>query len=70
MPDDGAKKRIDRLARRAKELDDMIQRAAKVQKRIVEEIRLIGRSDRMRSQPSTPIPKTRRNRRQARTQQK
>ena len=70
MPDDGAKRRIDRLARRAKELDDMIQRAAKVQKRIVEEIRQIGLSDRMTAQPSTPIPRARRNGGKARTRQK
>lgn len=69
MPDDGAKQRIDRLARRAKALDDMIQRAAKMQKRIVEEIRQIGRADKVTAQRSTPIPKARRKRRNARIKQ-
>ena len=60
MPDrDGSKRRINRLARRAKELDDMIERAAKMQKHIVEEIRQIGQGDRMTRQRLTPIPKAR-----------
>ena len=43
-------KRIDQLARRAKELDDMIAKAAKMQKRIVEEIRRIGQKDKFAKQ--------------------
>jgi hypothetical protein len=63
VPDDGSKSRLDRLAERAKELDDMIQRAAKIQKRIIEEIQKIGRSDRMKTQKFTPIPTPRKRRR-------
>ena len=59
---DGSKQRIDRLARRAKQLDDVIQRAAKMQKQIVEEIRQIGRGDRVTRQPMTPVPRRRRKR--------
>jgi hypothetical protein len=42
--------RIDRLAKRAKELDDMIAKAARIQKRIVEEIRRIGLRDKAAKQ--------------------
>jgi hypothetical protein len=45
--------RINRLAKRAKELDDMIAKAAKMQKRIVEEIQRIGVRDRVRKQRMT-----------------
>jgi hypothetical protein len=40
-PDDGAQ-RLKRLAARARQLDDMIQKAAQMQKRIVDEIEKIG----------------------------
>jgi hypothetical protein len=49
MADDDAR-RIDRLVKRAKELDDMIAKAAKMQKRIVDEIRRIGLRDHIRKQ--------------------
>jgi hypothetical protein len=39
-------RRLDRLARRAKQLDDVIQKAAQMQKQIVEQIRRIGVADR------------------------
>jgi hypothetical protein len=52
-------RRIDRLAKRAKELDDVIAKAAKMQKRIVEEIRRIGVRDRFRKQPMSPTRKAR-----------
>jgi len=51
MPiDDDNARRIDRLVKRAKELDDMIAKAAKMQKRIVEEIQRIGSGDRISKQ--------------------
>ena len=42
--------RLNRLAQRAKELDDMITKAAKMQKGIVEEIRRIGLRDKLKKQ--------------------
>jgi len=45
--------RIQRLAKRAKELDDLIAKTAKMQKRIVEEIRRLGMRDRLRKQRMT-----------------
>ena len=57
MADDDNSRRIDRLAKRAKELDDLIAKTAKMQKRIVEEIRRIGQRDRLIRQRVT---KTRR----------
>jgi hypothetical protein len=42
--------RVDRLAKRAKELDDMIAKAAKMQKRIIEEILRIGQRDHLTKQ--------------------
>jgi hypothetical protein len=41
-------RRLDRLAKRAKQLDDAIQKAAQMRKRIVEEIRRIGKADKGR----------------------
>ena len=52
--------RIDRLAKRAKELDDMIAKTAKMQKRIVEEIRRIGQRDRLMKQRASATLKARR----------
>ena len=49
----GDSARIRRLAKRAKDLDDMIARAAKMQKRIVEEIERIGLRDRIKTQRMT-----------------
>jgi hypothetical protein len=61
MADDASKKRLDPLAQRAKELDDVIQRAAAIQKRIVEEIRQIGLADKPNNLQPTQTPKPRRN---------
>ena len=47
---DDSARRLNRLAQRAKELDDMITKAAKMQKGIVEEIRRIGLRDTLRKQ--------------------
>ena len=47
--DDNAQ-RIKRLAQRAKELDEVIVKAAKMQKRIVEEIQRLDLRDRPRKQ--------------------
>jgi hypothetical protein len=54
--------RLDRLARRAKELDDMIAKTAKMQKKIVEEIQRIGKRDRLMKQRASATPRTRRRR--------
>jgi hypothetical protein len=56
--DDNAR-RIDRLVKRAKELDDMIAKAAKMQKRIVEEIQRIGVRDRISKQRMSSASKSR-----------
>jgi hypothetical protein len=53
-------RRLNRLAKRAKALDDMIAKAAQMQKEIVEEIRRIGAGDRLRRQRITRTPKPRR----------
>ena len=55
MPDD-SKRRLDRLARQAKQLDDVIQKAAQMQKRIVEEIRRIGTADKVTNNRLTRTP--------------
>jgi hypothetical protein len=52
-------RRIERLAERAKKLDDIIKKAAEMQKKIVDEIQQIGRGDRMYNRP---LSKTRRRR--------
>ena len=49
MADDSSD-HINRLAKRAKELDDMIAKTAKMQKRIVEEIRRLGQKDKFAKQ--------------------
>ncbi len=60
MPnDDDNARRIDRLVKRAKELDDMIAKAAKMQKRIVEEIQRIGVRDRISKQRMSSASKSR-----------
>jgi hypothetical protein len=65
MPnDDDNARRIDRLVKRAKELDDMIAKAAKMQKRIVEEIQRIGTGDRISKQRMSSAPKGRRKKNQ------
>ena len=56
-------RRLNRLAERAKKLDDVIKKAAEMQKQIVAEIQKIGIRDRMRTQKSTSIPKSRKPRR-------
>jgi hypothetical protein len=56
MADENAR-RVERLAKRAKELDNMIMKAAKMQKRIVDEIRQIGIADRPRRQRMTKTPR-------------
>ena len=55
--------RLDRLAERAKKLDEVIQRAAEMQKRIVEEIRQIGKNDKISRQRMSATPQPRRTRR-------
>jgi hypothetical protein len=62
MADDSAR-RLDRLAQRAKQLDDVIQKAAAMQKRIVEEIRKIGTDTKSVHQPVTPTPRQKRRKR-------
>jgi hypothetical protein len=52
--------RINRLAKRAKELDDLIAKTAKMQKKIVEEIRRLGQRDKLIRQRASAIPKARR----------
>ena len=58
MPDDSIQ-RLNRLAERAKRLDDMIQKAAKMQKQIVEDIRRIGVGDKVKTQRATRTPSAR-----------
>jgi len=62
MPDDAAR-RIARLAKRAKELDDLIAKTAKMQKKIVDEIQRLGINDRVTRQAATPIPSRRKRQR-------
>lgn len=56
MADDAAR-RLNRLAERAKKLDDVIQKAAQMQKRIVEEIRRIGTDTKQVNQRVTRVPR-------------
>jgi len=59
MADDSSR-RINRLAKRARELDNMTAKAAKMQKKIVEEIRQIGTGDKpTRRQRMSKTPKPR-----------
>ncbi len=54
MTDDHDRRRLERLARRAKALDNMILKAAQMQKKIVTEIKNIGLGDKLaRRQPMT-----------------
>ena len=62
MADDNSR-RIDRLAEEAKELDDMIAKAAKMQKRIIEEIVRLGQRDRVMKQRASATVKARRRKR-------
>ena len=57
--EDGARQ-LERLAKRAHDLDDMIAKTAKMQKRIVEEIKRIGMRDRLKRQRMTATRKARR----------
>ena len=63
MADDSSR-RLNRLAERAKKLDDVIQKAAQMQKRIVEEIRQLGTHDKPvhHQLTKTPKPKQRKRR--------
>ena len=54
---DESSRRLERLAQRAKELDNMIVKAAEMQKRIVEDIRRIGQADKLTGQHTTAAPK-------------
>jgi hypothetical protein len=56
-------RRLGRLAKRAKQLDDAIQKAAQTQKRIVEEIRRIGKADKVTAQRLSATPKAQRRKR-------
>jgi hypothetical protein len=58
MTDDNLR-RLNRLAQRAKQLDDMIQKAAKMQKKIVESIQRIGKADKVTRRRPTRVPRTR-----------
>lgn len=58
MNDDSS--HVDRLAKRAKELDDMIAKATQTQKRIMEEIQRIGLRDRLAEQRASAAQKARR----------
>ena len=62
--DDESARRLKRLAERAKELDDMIAKAAKMQKKIVEEIQRIGLRDHIRKQRMSATLKARRRKKQ------
>ena len=59
MADDNVR-RLNRLAKRAKELDDMIEKAAQMQKRIVTEIQRIGNADKQIQRRLPAVPKARR----------
>ena len=54
--------RIVRLAKRAQQLDDVIKKAADMQKAIVEEIRQIGKADRLSTRRPTRTPRRRKKR--------
>jgi hypothetical protein len=47
MAVDNSRRRINRLAKKARALDNMIVKAAKMQKELVEEIRKIGTNDKL-----------------------
>lgn len=57
--DDDDSRRIDRLARHAKELDDEIVSTTKMQKQIGEEIGRVGQKDKLTKQHVSATPKTR-----------
>ena len=59
---DDSYRRIERLANEAKRLDDVIQKAAQMQKRIVEELKQIGKKDKLTRQRSTRTPRPKRRR--------
>ena len=52
-------RRLNRLAERAKQLDDMIQKAAKMQKKIVDAIQRLGTADKVTRQRATRVPRAR-----------
>ncbi len=54
---DESSRRLERLAQRAKELDNMIVKAAEMQKRIVEDIRRIGQADKLTGHQATAARK-------------
>ena len=54
---DDATRRLNRLAERAKKLDDVIRKAAQMQKQIVEEIRRIGTDTRQLNHRATRVPR-------------
>jgi hypothetical protein len=58
-----ASSRIRRLAKEAKELDDMIAKTAKLQKRIIEQIVRLGQRDRVTKQRASATVKDRRRKR-------
>ena len=62
--EDESARRINRLTKRAKELDDMIARAAKMQKRIMEEIQRLSVRDHFRKQRMSATMKVRRRKKQ------
>jgi hypothetical protein len=60
MPKDTeSTRRLRRLAKRAKVLDDMIVKAARMQKEIVEELERVTARDQLRPQRITRTPKPR-----------
>jgi small-conductance mechanosensitive channel len=59
MMTDESVRRLNRLAERAKQLDDMIQKAAQMQKKIVESIQKLGASDKVKRQRMTSARKPR-----------
>jgi hypothetical protein len=62
MTDDDSS-RIKRLAKQAKQMDDMIAKTAKMQKRIMEEIIRLGQRDRVTKQRASATLKARRRKR-------
>ena len=61
MTDDNLR-RLNRLAARAEQLDDMIQKAAQMQKKIVDALQELGKEDKLKQQRMT---RTRRSRKRA-----
>ena len=61
MADDSSR-RIQRLAKRAKQLDDVIKKAAEMQKRIVTEIQRLGSADQVSNKRPTRTPNSSRRR--------